>query len=260
MWQDFPRVSGWPSRPWACCTTSATRRSRTSWSGSTRSGSSSSMGPDAARDQRSTPPSPARRSSTSGRDCGSSTALPDECFRHLPRQIVRLILADRVGRRLDRLPAQHHRRAVRRRPPRLPDARRTPCRHRARQHRLAPPGGQSGAPPGVRRLADRLGGPRRSRRSRPCWCSAPSTTAGSSTTRPRWPPTRRLTRCAEGIFDLATSPPPEDGADGAARPSLRAVIPNLDYVGLGRPVRRTGQRYAATTSTSWPGCGRLERR
>ena len=39
-----------------------------------------------------------------------------------------------------------------------------------------------------------------------------------------------LTRCAEGIFDLATSPPDAEGADGAALAELRSVIPNLDYV------------------------------
>jgi len=39
-----------------------------------------------------------------------------------------------------------------------------------------------------------------------------------------------LTRCAEGVFDLAASPPPADGADGAALADLRSLVPNLDYV------------------------------
>jgi HD superfamily phosphohydrolase len=39
-----------------------------------------------------------------------------------------------------------------------------------------------------------------------------------------------LTRCAEGIFDLATSPPPAEGADRAALADLGSVVPNLDYV------------------------------
>jgi hypothetical protein len=39
-----------------------------------------------------------------------------------------------------------------------------------------------------------------------------------------------LTRYTEGVFDLAVSPPPTDGADTAALAALKAVVPNLDYV------------------------------
>ena len=47
-----------------------------------------------------------------------------------------------------------------------------------------------------------------------------------------------LTRCAEGVFDLATSPPPAEGADRAALADLGAVIPNLDYVDSAVTLRR----------------------
>ena len=155
--------------------------------------------------------------------------LPDDCFRHLPRQIVRLILADRVGDDW------------------------TDCLHSIidgqfdvdRLDYLMRDGLRAGTELGSidwRRLVDSLelhqvsDGWRIGLGAR--GISAFETMLVQRAQHYRWvihhpaavAADAGLTRCAEGIFDLATSPPDAEGADGAALAELRSVIPNLDYV------------------------------
>jgi HD superfamily phosphohydrolase len=156
-------------------------------------------------------------------------SLPDDCFRHLPRQIIRLILADRVGDDW------------------------TDCLHGIidgqfdvdRLDYLMRDGLRAGTELGSidwRRLVDSLelhqvpGGWR-------IGLGAPGISAFETmlvqrAQHYRWvihhpaavAADAALTRCAEGVFDLATSPPDADGPDGAALAELGALVPDLDYV------------------------------
>ena len=225
----------------ACCTTSATRRSPTCSSGSTRSGSASIMGADAARDQAeyaavTGPGAVPRVGRSADLRPPPGRVLPSPAAAPRPAHPVRP-----VGRRLDRLPARHHRRPVRRRPARLPHARRPPGRHRARQHRLAPPRGQPRAPPGVRTGGGSAWAPAR--------ISAFETMLVQRAQHYRWvihhpaavAADAALTRCAEGIFDLATAPPHTEACRRcrARRPQVGLPEPRLRR--LGRAVRPTGR-------------------
>ena len=155
--------------------------------------------------------------------------LSDSCFRYLPRQLIRLILSDRVGDDW------------------------TDCLHGIidgqfdvdRLDYLMRDGLRAGTELGSidwRRLVDSLelhqvpagwriglgaGG-----------ISAFETMLVQRAQHYRWvihhpaavAADAALTRCAEGVFDLTVAPPPAEGADASALAQLRAVLPNLDYV------------------------------
>jgi hypothetical protein len=155
--------------------------------------------------------------------------LPGECFRHLPRLLIRLIVSDRSGDDW------------------------TDCLHGIidgqfdvdRLDYLMRDGLRAGTELGSidsRRLVDSLelhqvpGGWRIGLGAR--GISAFETMLVQRAQHYRWvihhpaavAADAALTRCAEGIFDLAAAPPHTEGADGVALGDLRSVIPNLDYV------------------------------
>ena len=156
--------------------------------------------------------------------------LPDECFRHLPRQLVRLILSDRSGDDW------------------------TDCLHSIidgqfdvdRLDYLIRDSIRAGTELGSidwRRLVDSLelhqvpDGWRIGLGSRAI--SAFETMLVQRAQHYRWvihhpaavAADAALTRCAEGVFDLAMSEPLVDGdADTAALAELRSVVPDFNYV------------------------------
>ena len=187
------------------------------------------MGPDATRDQAAYAALTGQAQFHEWAGLRIFDSLPDDCFRHLPRQLIRLILSDRSGDDW------------------------TDCLHGIidgqfdvdRLDYLMRDGLRAGTELGSidwRRLVDSLelhqvsDGWRIGLGAR--GISAFETMLVQRAQHYRWvihhpaavAADAALTRCAEGIFDLATSPPPADGADGAALADLRAVIPNLDYV------------------------------
>ena len=155
--------------------------------------------------------------------------LPDDCFRHLPRALVRLILADRSGDDW------------------------TDCLHSIidgqfdvdRLDYLMRDSLRAGTELGSidwRRLVDSLelhqvpGGWRIGLGDRAI--SAFETMLVERAQHYRWvihhpagvAACAALTRCAEGVFDLAMSPPTAEGADGEALSRLRSAVPDLDYI------------------------------
>jgi HD superfamily phosphohydrolase len=155
--------------------------------------------------------------------------LPDECFRYVPRLLVRLILSDRSGDDW------------------------TDCLHSIidgqfdvdRLDYLMRDGLRAGTELGSidwRRLVDSLelhqvsGGWRIGLGARAV--SAFETMLVQRAQHYRWvihhpaavAADASLIRSAEGVFDLATRPPDAEGADAAALADLRSVIPDLDYV------------------------------
>jgi HD superfamily phosphohydrolase len=187
------------------------------------------MGPDAARDQ-------AEYAALTGQAQFHEWAglrifdkLPDACFRHLPRLLTRLILSDRSGDdwtdclhsiidgqfdvdRLDYLMRDSHRAGTELGSidwRRLVDS--------LELHRV-PDGWRIGL--GARAI------------------SAFETMLVQRAQHYRWvihhpaavATDAALTRCAEGIFDLADSGPNAEGADGAALADLKSVLPDLNYV------------------------------
>ena len=155
-------------------------------------------------------------------------ALPDECFRHLPRMFVRLILSDREGDdwahclhgiidgqfdvdRLDYLMRDGLRAGTE-----LGSIDAHRLVESLELHEL-PTGWRIGL--GARAI------------------SAFETMLVQRAQHYRWiihhhaavAADAALTRCAEGTFDLATAPPPEDGTPDPVS-DLRAVLPDMDYV------------------------------
>jgi HD superfamily phosphohydrolase len=155
--------------------------------------------------------------------------LPNDCFRHVPRLLIRLILSDRSGDDW------------------------TDCLHSIidgqfdvdRLDYLMRDGRRAGTELGSidwRRLVDSLelhqvsDGWRIGLGARAV--SAFETMLVQRAQHYRWvihhpaavAADAALTRCAEGVFDLAAAPPQAEGADGAALADLRAVIPDLNYV------------------------------
>lgn len=156
--------------------------------------------------------------------------LPDHCFRHLPRSLVRLILADRSGDDwtdclhsiidgqfdVDRL--DYLMRDSRRAGTELGSIDWRRLVHSLELHQVAD-GWRIGL--GARAI------------------SAFETMLVQRAQHYRWVihhpaavvADAALTRCTESIFDLATSPPhTDDDADRAALADLRSVVPDLDYV------------------------------
>ena len=158
--------------------------------------------------------------------------LPDECFRHLPRSLVRLILSDRSGDDwtdclhsvidgqfdVDRL--DYLMRDSRRAGTELGSIDWRRLVHSLELHQV-PDGWRIGL--GARAI------------------SAFETLLVQRAQHYRWVihhpaavvADAALTRCTEGIFDLACSPPHTEGSDGADRAALadlRSVVPDLDYV------------------------------
>lgn len=155
--------------------------------------------------------------------------LPDDCFRHLPRTLVRLILSDRSGDDW------------------------TDCLHSIidgqfdvdRLDYLMRDSIRAGTEHGSidwRRLVDSLelhpvaDGWRIGLGTRAV--SAFETMLVQRAQHYRWvihhpagvAADAALIRCAEGIFDLADSPPRAQGGDAAALTDLRSVLPDFDYV------------------------------
>jgi HD superfamily phosphohydrolase len=156
-------------------------------------------------------------------------SLPDDCFQHLPRTLIRLILSDRSGDdwtdcmhsiidgqfdvdRLDYL---------------MRDALRAGTEHGSIDSRRLVDSLE------LHQVSDgwRIGLGARG-------ISAFETMLVQRAQHYRWvihhpagvAADAALTRYTEGVFDLAVSPPPTDGADTAALAALKAVVPNLDYV------------------------------